>query len=736
MSARQKSWRQIALVGLIVVVAAWSLAGWHSYTVQQKQLADTSRLVQTTAETYANHAVLSLAIADESLKRLQETLKYEGETAFDRVGRIMSREETVGGAVNRMALVDKNGRTSHSYLNGTPAPSVDVSDRDYFKAFRDDPRDRILITEPILGKASGKWIILFVRPVLSDGKFAGVIFVGLDTEQFSKLVGTPKQEGLLITLLSPGGRIIARSEGGESLIGRQLEMPPEAFRSEAFDLKSPVDGITRRFAVRTTQDWGMHIIAGMDQNVTQAEADDHTRIAMLPALLLTLLLAPTVLLIRRALQQQQAAENERDKAARRSRTVLESMSEAVLLVDAKGVIIFANGAAAQWLPNLDGKRFPDALAAAGMSLVTEDGNPYAIADPLSFVCLESGLEIDDAWLMDSDPQKRLQWLAMRARPLLADDGKVSGAVITIVDRTDEHERISDAEMSRTILSRMNDAVMVTDARANILMVNSAYTRLSGYSETELIGKTANIGRSERQDSAFWAAMWQALTQQKKWSGKVWNLKKDGSEYCVWHTITAVHDLRGRVVRYVAVSRDITDQQEKEADLWRRANFDPLTGLANRTRFDDRLTQLLASATRHKQAFAVCYLDLDRFKPVNDTLGHAAGDELLRQVAQRMRTTLREEDLLARIGGDEFALLIPRVASADSALVVARKILAAIELPFVLVAGTANIGVSLGIAVCPDHGQSAEALLAAADTALYAAKAAGRNTWRLAAETGA
>ncbi|MDQ5945266.1 MAG: hypothetical protein QG619_686, partial [Pseudomonadota bacterium] len=382
------------------------------------------------------------------------------------------------------------------------------------------------------------------------------------------------------------------------------------------------------------------------------------------------------------------------------------------------------------------KRFPDALAAAGMSLVTEDGNPYAIANPLGFVCLESGLEVDDAWLMDSDPQKRLQWLAMRARPLLADDSKISGAVITIVDRTDEHERISDAEMSRTILSRMNDAVMVTDARANILMVNSAYTRLSGYSETELIGKTANIGRSERQDSAFWAAMWQALTQQKKWSGKVWNLKKDGSEYCVWHTITAVHDLRGRVVRYVAVSRDITDQQEKEADLWRRANFDPLTGLANRTRFDDRLTQLLASATRHKQAFAVCYLDLDRFKPVNDTLGHAAGDELLRQVAQRMRTTLREEDLLARIGGDEFALLIPRVASADSALVVARKILAAIELPFVLVAGTANIGVSLGIAVCPDHGQSAEALLAAADTALYAAKAAGRNTWRLAAETGA
>ncbi|MBK8524990.1 MAG: PAS domain S-box protein [Betaproteobacteria bacterium] len=528
--------------------------------------------MQTTAETYANHAALSLAIADESLKRLQETLKHEGETAFGRVARIMSDQETVGGAINRVALVDKK-RTDKPLLSQRCASSFGECQRSrLFQAFRDDPRDRILITEPILGRASGQWIILFVRPILSAGKFAGVIIVGLDANQLSKLVTPPKKEGLLITLLSPGGRIIARSEGDTDLLGRQLEMPTEAFRSDAFDLKSPVDGISRRFAVRTTPDWGMHIIAGMDQRVIDAEVDEHTRIAMLPALLLTLLLAPAVLLIRRALQQQQAAENERDKAARRSRTVLESMSEGVLLVDAEGIIVFANDAAAQWLPDRDGKRFPEALAAAGMSLVTEDGNPYAIADPLSFVCLESGLEIDDAWLMDSDPQKRLQWLAMRARPLLADDGKISGAAITIVDRTDEHERIADAEMSRTILARMNDAVMVTDARANVLMVNSAYTRLSGYSEAELIGNTANVGRSDRQDSAFWAAMWQALTQQKKWSGKVWNLKKGGSEYCVWHTITAVHDLRGRVVRYVAVSRDITDQQEKEADLWRRATL--------------------------------------------------------------------------------------------------------------------------------------------------------------------
>lgn len=716
-----------------MVIAAWSLAFWHSHQVEQKLYRDTGLRMQTMAETYAAHAALSLTIADESLKRLQETLRRDGEAAFGRVGSIMSREDTVGGAINRVALVDQSGVTRHSYINGAATAIINLSDRDYFKAFRDDPTDRILVTEPILGKASGKWIILFVRPVLADGKFAGVIFVGLDADQLSKLVSIPNEPGLLITLLSPGNHIVARSEGGEQMVGRKIEMPPEALNSKAFDLVSPVDGVRRRFAVRTTPDWGMRVIAGMDHGVIQDEVNDHARIALLPAALLSLLLLPTILIVRRAMQQQQSAEHERDVEAARSRTILESMSEGVLLVDVHSRVVFANEAAERWIPNLNGAIFPEAISASDLALTTEDGSPYAVDDPLSYLCLESGLDLDDVWLIETNPQKQMQWLAMRARPLLMEDGKIGGAVITLDDRTDEHERIADVEMSRTVLARMNDAVMITDARANIVMVNAAYTHLSGYAEAELIGKPASVGGSSRQDDAFWATMWQTLTQQKKWSGKVWNRRKNGSEYCVWHTITTVQDMRGQVVRYVAVSRDITEQQENEANLWQRANFDPLTGLANRTRFSDRLSQLLVSATRHKQKFAVCYLDLDHFKPVNDTLGHAAGDELLQQVAQRMRATLRTEDTLARVGGDEFALLLPRVESADDVAVVAEKILAAIHQPFALEAGPATIGISLGAAVFPRDGANAEMLVAAADKALYAAKMAGRNTWRMAEE---
>ncbi|MCP5267527.1 MAG: diguanylate cyclase [Zoogloeaceae bacterium] len=731
MSSRQNTWRQITRVGIIIVITAWAIAFWQRHEVEQKLYADTGLRMQAMAETYASHAGLSMAIADESLKRLQDILQHDGEEAFGLAARFMSRTDTLGGAINRVALTDAHGRTRHAYQDGMMVASADVSGRDYFKAFRDDPSDRIVVTEPILGKASGKWIVLFVRPIRSDGKFAGVIFVGIGVEKLSQLLSIPKEKGLLITLLSPGNHVVARSVAGEQMIGRELQLPPDTADGTTFDMLNPLDGVTRRVAVSRVPDWGMHVIAGMDDAVIRNEVNEQARMTLLPPLLLSLLLLPAAFVIRRAFHHQKKAEHERNLEAARSQTVLEGMSEGVLLVDAQGRIIFSNEAATRWIPGQHGASFTEAIATSGLALTTEDGNPYAVEDPLRHVCLESGQDLDDIWLVETDPQKQMQWLAMRARPLSSAEGTISGAIVTLDNRTDEHERIADAEMSRTILARMNDAVLITDARADILMVNRAYVDLSGYSETELIGKPASIVRSERHDDAFWAAVWQSLTQQKKWSGTVWNQRKDGREYCVWHIITAVQDQRGRVVRYVAVSRDITEQQENEAELWQRANSDPLTGLANRCCFNDRLTQSLEASARHQQTFAVLYLDLDRFKPVNDALGHAAGDEVLRQVARRLQASLRSEDTLARIGGDEFALLMPRIALAQDAVVVATKILAAINTPLELFAGTVNVGVSIGIAVCPAHGNTATSLLAAADSALYVAKSEGRNTWRMA-----
>lgn len=742
MQANNHFWRLVAGVSLAVLALAWSLALLHSRDVRQKTLADAARRMEATAEAYTSHARLSLAVADETLQRLQQILLHEGEAEFVRAARIVSQEDG-HGRLNRAALVGADGRMLANFLSGEKAPLLDVNDRDYFLALRSDPADRLYINEPIQGKASGKWIVLFARPVLDGERFAGAIFVGLETTGLASIVKTSDDNGVLVTLLSPGRRVIARSFDPEGATGRIVDLPEQTQQNgRAFPYTSPLDGVTRLSAIRRVPDWGLRIVAGIDLRTLESEIGEHRRIAILPALLLTLMFIPAALLLRRAARTQRAAERARQSEAARSRKVLESMAEGVLLIDAAGRIDFANDAAQGWLNKPLGRPFRAALDAAGLSLVTEDGMPFAVPDPLEHLCLLSGTSLQGAWLLDSandsahdSKNKQTHWLALQAQPLFDDDNRVDGAIATIVDRSDEHERITEAEMSRTVLSRMSDAVLITDAQTTIRMVNAAFCRLSGYRENEAIGKNPAFLRSERHDNAFWAEVWQTLRRDGSWSGKVWNRHKNGSEYCVWHTITAVRDLGGRVARYVAVSRDITEQQAQEAELWQRANFDALTGLANRNRFDDRLTQVLHHVARHEHPFAVCYLDLDRFKPVNDTLGHAAGDALLRQVAQRMRAIVRKDDMLSRVGGDEFALLMPRLKSALDAQRVAEKILEALRLPFVLDEGTAGIGVSIGIALYPDDGRDAAALTAAADRALYTAKAEGRNTLRFAGETG-
>lgn len=382
--------RLLALISLIVITVAWALAFWQSREMEQQLFADTGRRMEMMAQTHAQQAALSLAVADESLKRLQDTLRLEGAAGFARVAAVVSRGEAAGGALNRVALIGKDGRMTQNYLNGQHTNLVDTSDRAYFKTFRDQPRDEIYFAEPILGKVSREWIILFARPVLVDGQFAGVIFVGFGSEQLSKLVNTAGEDGLLISMFSPGNRIVARSQAIKEALGREILLPAQSETGHYFDFRSPVDGVTRRFSVRKVPNWGLRIIAGMDHRVLKSQVAGYARIAMIPALLLTLLLLPAVVLIQRSMKRQQAAEHARFEEARRTRTVLETMSAAVLLLDATQSILFANQAATQWLPVTGGANFPERLAAAGLSLAMENGSNHVAHDPIQALCIASG----------------------------------------------------------------------------------------------------------------------------------------------------------------------------------------------------------------------------------------------------------------------------------------------------------------------------------------------------------
>jgi diguanylate cyclase (GGDEF)-like protein/PAS domain S-box-containing protein len=275
------------------------------------------------------------------------------------------------------------------------------------------------------------------------------------------------------------------------------------------------------------------------------------------------------------------------------------------------------------------------------------------------------------------------------------------------------------------LAGVDNAVYITNANASILWANRAFTQLSGYATEEIIGKTPELFV---QDADFYQHLWQTIKNGRTWHGDIVNIRQNGIRYTVNQTITPLLNANSQVSHCVAILEDITERKIAEERIRHTANYDLLTDLPNRGLFFDRLGQALALARRDGLAGALLFLDLDHFKEVNDQLGHAAGDSLLIAVARRLRDQVRESDTVARLGGDEFTVILPSLRDGNDAVRVADNILAAIAQPFLLAGGKAKVGVSIGIALFPAHGNTVEHILNAADNAMYLAKKAGRNCY--------
>ena len=275
----------------------------------------------------------------------------------------------------------------------------------------------------------------------------------------------------------------------------------------------------------------------------------------------------------------------------------------------------------------------------------------------------------------------------------------------------------------------HESMLVTNAKVEILRVNPAFTALFGYTSKEAVGRNPRLIKSGRHGADFYAAMWAELNAHHSWQGEIWNVGKDGVEFPCWLCITAVRDEEGVVTHYVATHTDITLRKAAEDEVKRMAFFDPLTNLPNRRLLSDRLHQAVAKVKREKGHLALIFVDLDKFKPVNDRHGHAAGDQLLQQVANRLRACVRESDTVARVGGDEFVVLLTSIRQAQDAMHVAQKMHAALREPFHLPVGkNVQISSSAGIALYPDHGLDEAALWHHADVAMYAAKGFGRDQY--------
>ncbi|UCE89666.1 MAG: PAS domain S-box protein, partial [Pseudomonadota bacterium] len=428
-----------------------------------------------------------------------------------------------------------------------------------------------------------------------------------------------------------------------------------------------------------------------------------------------------------ALQRKRADEALRESESR-TRLLLDSIDEGVFGVNLAGECTFVNPAALRLLGYQDASELVGQHIHEKIHHTRRDGSP----------CPDTECRVYRAFREDTNfhADDEVLWRAngtsfdaeYRSNPVWS-RGTKSGAVVTFVDISQRKRAEAELMQAATVFENTDEGIIVTDARRRIVAVNKAFTNISGYQRNDVLGKSPSLQNSKRHDDAFFKALWESLEQTGQWRGEIWNRRKSGEVYPAWENITVIRNANGEVTNYVSVFSDISVIKESEQRLSYLAHHDALTGLPNRLLFTANLDQALERSRRHDHKVALLFLDLDRFKMINDTLGHETGDQLLQEVAKRLRACVRGEDTVARLGGDEFTVILSQVHHAEDAALLAEKILERINKPLRIRGREILTTTSIGISVSPGDANNCEDLIKAADAAMYHAKGKGRNTFQ-------
>ncbi|EEG06906.1 sensor domain-containing protein [Pseudogulbenkiania ferrooxidans] len=329
---------------------------------------------------------------------------------------------------------------------------------------------------------------------------------------------------------------------------------------------------------------------------------------------------------------------------------------------------------------------------------------------------------------------QLVWANLTAALMRDEGGRPEYFILVVEDISARKQSEEAQQLALTVFDSMLEGVIITDHHRRILAVNAAFGEITRYPVEALLGRTPPLWRTAHQDAAFYRRIWRQLLASGRWEGELWHRKRDGTPFPLWLSISCVRDEQGRPRQYVFVFNDISQLKDSQEQLERLAHYDPLTGLPNRHLALARLEHALERARRHAFPLAVMFIDLDRFKTINDSLGHQAGDELLVAIAQRLHQRLRQEDTLARLGGDEFLVVIEE-APVQQVASIAHALLKVVDQPFGFSGGgEAYVGASIGISLYPGDGRSASELIRNADAAMYLAKAQGSNAYRFYTES--
>ncbi len=409
-----------------------------------------------------------------------------------------------------------------------------------------------------------------------------------------------------------------------------------------------------------------------------------------------------------------------------SEALIDNMASITVVLDEQRNVVRFNRAAEA----VSGRTEAEVLGQSYWSLLVGDDERAELQAIFSRVAAGEGpIQHESHWITVAGRKRIIRW----TRTVVTDDrGEVRYFIANGIDVTEIKADEAELRLAASVFRNTSEAVVVADAEAHILSVNPAFTELTGYTASEVVGKNPRLVKSGRHDQQFYRTMWTDLLATGEWRGEIWNRRKNGETFLAWQTISAVRDDSGSIIRFVSVFSDITELHLKDEQLRHQAYHDALTGLPNRLLLQDRLAQGIEAARRHRTALALLFIDLDRFKEVNDNLGHDVGDMVLVEVASRIHSALRRSDTVARLGGDQFVVVVHDVATSGEVTEVtevAEKLLARIVMPMRLNGHSVEVGASIGIALFSRNGSDVTSLMKAADAAMYQAKAAGRSCFR-------
>ena len=738
-SLRQFFSHRLIWLALLVALGIGALFARTIWTIRNDEWSYAAQTNANLARTLEQGLAWSLDSFDKSLERVAREVARPEVWALppDLRARVVFDNSLRAGGAGDVLVLDAEGNVVLD--SGSLVPRrVNLADRDYFQAFRDQGKQGLFFGKPEPSLVTGLNILPISRAYYHpDGSFAGVVVGAIRLSYFKELYGSldlGSNSG--INLFRQDGVVFSRFPYGDADVGKSIAGTPNLVRFQtegtgSFVGVAALDGIERLYSFRPVGSYPLILNVAQSTDTILAKWRSSAWVLGGFAVILMLGCLGLALMFVRELLLRQKVSARLTEAEHDLRTTLDNVPSMIAYWDASMHNRFANRAALEEFGT-----YPVPVRGRHISELLSETR-YAASKPYYDLALAGAPQRFER--TDQNPKGQPRHSIVSYLPDADARGVVTGLFVEVTDITErkrmENELFDEKERVRLTLQAIGVAVVCWDAKGIVTYLNPVAERLTGWQAFDAAGRRIDevvVLRSPDNDSVLASSLLVAIKTGKV-SGSVRGVlvhRTSGQRFQVDKTSSPITDRHGAVTGAVAVLRDVTESVVMAERMAHLAQYDALTDLPNRVLLQDRAQLAISQARRDGKCLAVMYLDLDGFKDVNDTLGHDVGDLLLVQFAQRLKAAVRASDTVCRQGGDEFVVLLPGLDGAEAACHVARKILASCDTPFALAGRFLQVGLSGGIALFPQHGDTFDALSRHADSAMYAAKRGGRMRFML------